>query len=219
MKTRFLIIIGIVVGLIVASYVVYNFIPSDKVLEDTEIPLTWVSLPVTSCGYPWVEPNDGKTKQYFDEYRQTAEDYDGSFWLDTDRAVQYVITRYYEDLGVYVHDVKTYHDRTMERTGEGCNTTSGGTWFLQISYSDLDYFLNDGFEPVEFTDVKSTESKILQCYALFNCDIANQNFKECIGSKKDGNTIDNICSNSDITINDGCVDVKFPDGTGMTSCD
>jgi len=34
-----------------------------------------------------------------------------------------------------------------------------------------------------------------------------------------GITIEEICSNSDVTINDGCIDVTFPDGTSMLSCE
>jgi len=234
MKNRFLITI---VGVIILSSIIFVFIwnipeKCDEACEierrrigggqhgdSTLIKTTWVSTPVTSCGNPWNSGPNEKIDLYFDEYAHSVDDFDSSFWLDADRAVQHVITRYYEDLGISIHDVKTHHDRTMERTGKGCNTTAGATWFLQISHSNLDYFLNNGYDNVEFADVKSTESIMLECYALFNCDITNQYFKGCIGAKKDSLTINNICSNSNITIDNGCVEIVFPDGSKTIECD
>ena len=63
------------------------------------------------------------------------------------------------------------------------------------------------------------KSKMQECFALFHCDIKNKNFMGCINAKKNGDTIDDICSNSDITINNGCVYVTFPDDTWVASCD
>ena len=67
--------------------------------------------------------------------------------------------------------------------------------------------------------LQSSESKVLECYSFFHCDINNENFKGCINSKKNGITIENICSNSTITSEDGCVHITFPDGTGMSRCE
>ena len=69
------------------------------------------------------------------------------------------------------------------------------------------------------TENNSTESKVLECYALFHCDSTKQNFEQCINSKKNGFTIKSMCESSNITINDGCINIKFSDGTEMNSCD
>ena len=65
----------------------------------------------------------------------------------------------------------------------------------------------------------STESKVLECYALFHCDSTKQNFEQCINSYQHGFTVKSMCQFSNVTINGGCVNITFPDGTGMTSCD
>ncbi len=110
---------------------------------------TWVSLPVKSCGYPWHESKHEKTGQYYNEYKSTVEDYDSSSWQDVNSATHYVIMRYYEDLGITVFDVKTSRDSSLAGMGEGCDTTVGGTWHLEILNSDLSYFLNNGYDEQE----------------------------------------------------------------------
>ena len=62
------------------------------------------------------------------------------------------------------------------------------------------------------------KSKMQECWQLFHCNVENKNFLGCINAKKNGDTIDDICSNSDITINDGCATIVFPDGTKTVSC-
>lgn len=105
----------------------------------------WVLLPVTSCGYPWHESNHEKTKQYFVEYRNIFGNYDSSDPLESAQAIHYAVTRYYEDLGKDILDVRTVVDHSMPRTGEGCHTTVGATWHLKIQNNDLAYFLDNGY--------------------------------------------------------------------------
>lgn len=109
--------------------------------EDT----LWILLPITSCGYPWHESNHEKTKQYFVEYRNIFGNYDSSDPNESAEAMHYAITRYYEDLGKEILDVRTIIDKSIPRTGEGCNTTVGATWHLQIHNADLAYFLDNGY--------------------------------------------------------------------------
>ena len=106
---------------------------------------SWVSLPITSCGYPWHESNHEKTKQYYVEYKNIFGNYDSSDPQENDEAMHYIITRYYEDLGKTILDVKTSHDLSFADSGEGCNTTVGGEWHLKIQDDDLDYFLNNDY--------------------------------------------------------------------------
>ena len=63
-----------------------------------------------------------------------------------------------------------------------------------------------------------SERKILQCYGIFNCNISSQYFESCIGAKKNGVTIEQLCLDSDITIDNGCATIVFPDGTKTVSC-
>jgi len=109
--------------------------------EDT----AWVMLPITSCGYPWHESNHEKTKQYFVEYRNIFGNYDSSDPFESAEAMYYVITRYYEDLGKDVLDVRTSVDHSMPIVGEGCHTTVGATWNLKIQNTDLAYFLENDY--------------------------------------------------------------------------
>jgi hypothetical protein len=69
------------------------------------------------------------------------------------------------------------------------------------------------------TEDNFTESKVLECYALFHCDHTKQNFEECINSYQHGFTVKSMCQFSNVTVNGGCVHITFPDGTGMISCD
>ncbi|AJW70305.1 hypothetical protein [Nitrosopumilus adriaticus] len=110
-------------------------------IEDT----SWVLLPVTSCSYPWHESNHEKTKQYYVEYRNIFGNYDSSDPQENSEAMHYIITRYYEDLGKDILDVKTIFDHSTTGMGEGCNTIVGGTWHLKIQNTDLSYFLDSGF--------------------------------------------------------------------------
>ena len=122
-----------------------SFDPTTCKWIEKEEPSLWVSLPVTSCGYQWHESNHEKTKQYYVEYTSVFGNYDSSDPLESAEAMHYVITRYYEDLGKDILDVRTIHDPSMASVGEGCNTMVGGTWHLKIQNTDLGYFLDDGY--------------------------------------------------------------------------
>ena len=63
-----------------------------------------------------------------------------------------------------------------------------------------------------------SEREILQCYGTFNCNTSNPYFESCIGAKKKGVTIEQLCFDSDITIDNGCATIVFPDGTKTVSC-
>jgi len=63
-----------------------------------------------------------------------------------------------------------------------------------------------------------SERKILQCYGIFNCNVSSQYFESCIGAKKNGVTIEQLCLDSDITIDNGCATIVFPDSTKTVSC-
>lgn len=67
--------------------------------------------------------------------------------------------------------------------------------------------------------VGSDESKVLECYALFQCDSMKQNFDECINSYQHGFTVKSICQFSNVTVSDGCVDITFSNDSRMISCD
>ena len=114
-------------------------------ITDEGIKPVWISIPITSCGYPWHESNHEKTKQYYVEYRNVFGNYDSSDPQENAEAMHYIITRYYEDLGKDILDVNTSIDHSMDGTEDGCNTTVGGTWHLKIQTTDLSYFLNNGF--------------------------------------------------------------------------
>lgn len=122
-----------------------SFDPTRCEWIETESTQTLVSLPITSCGYPWHESKHGKTKQYYQEYKNTFGNYDSSDPQENSEAMHYVITRYYEDKGKDILDVQTRYDLSIAGTGEGCNTTVGGSWHLKIQNTDLDYFLNSGY--------------------------------------------------------------------------
>ena len=126
-----------------------SFDPTKCEWIEKEEPSTWVSLPITSCGYPWHESNHEKTKQYYVEYRNVFGNYDSSDPQENGEAMHYVITRYYEDLGKYLLDVKTSIDSSTAGVGEGCNTTVGGTWHLKIQNTDLGYFLDNRYVELE----------------------------------------------------------------------
>lgn len=187
--------------------------------DSISVPTAWVSLPVTSCGAPWNSGEYEKTKFHTQEFRKTVDDYDGAFWYDMDRAIHYVIKQYYRELGIPVHDVTTYRNSSLSEGARNCNDNIGGMWFLQISESDLDYFLDNGYEHVAFSEIKSTEDTLLTCYNLFNCDETKPSFKDCVETKKDGNTIEKICNDSIITKDGGCINAQFLDGTGMSVCE
>ena len=69
-----------------------------------------------------------------------------------------------------------------------------------------------------YTTTPEPERKILECYGIFHCNVSSQYFESCIGAKKNGVTIEQLCLDSDITIDNGCATIKFPDGTGTVSC-
>lgn len=69
------------------------------------------------------------------------------------------------------------------------------------------------------TEDNYTESKVLECYSLFHCNSTKQNFEECINSYQHGFTVKSMCQFSNVTVEGGCVNIKFADGTGMISCD
>jgi len=79
---------------------------------------------------------------------------------------------------------------------------------------------NVDYPPIMFT-VQNSElnSKTLECYALFDCNSVNQNFEECINSYQYGFTVKSMCQFSNVTVNDGCVDITFSDDSRMASCD
>jgi len=62
------------------------------------------------------------------------------------------------------------------------------------------------------------EYLILECFALFHCDVSSDTFQGCISAQKDGITIEQLCLDSDIRIDDGCTTVEFSDYTWI-SCD
>jgi hypothetical protein len=63
-----------------------------------------------------------------------------------------------------------------------------------------------------------SERKILECYGIFNCNVSSQYFESCIDAKKNGVTIEQLCLDSDITIDNGCATIVFPDSTKTVSC-
>jgi hypothetical protein len=63
------------------------------------------------------------------------------------------------------------------------------------------------------------EYLVLKCLALFHCDISSDTFQSCIDAKKNGVTIEQLCTESNIAIDDGCTNVEFPDGAWIASCD
>jgi len=54
--------------------------------------------------------------------------------------------------------------------------------------------------------------------SFFHCDVSSDTFQDCVGAKKDGMTIEQLCSESKVTTAPGCTTVKFPDDTTMTRC-
>lgn len=63
-----------------------------------------------------------------------------------------------------------------------------------------------------------SERKILECYGIFNCNVSSQYFESCIGAKKNGVTIEQLCLDSDITIDNGCATIVFTNSTKIVSC-
>jgi len=60
----------------------------------------------------------------------------------------------------------------------------------------------------------------LECFhLLYHCDISSEHFDGCIGGKKNGIMIEEICSSSDIVIEDGCATVEFGDDNFMITCE
>ena len=122
-----------------------SFDPTQCKWVETKSTSTLVSLPITSCGYPWHESKHEKTKQYYQEYRDTFGDYDSADPQENADAMHYIITRYYEDLGKTILDVQTRYDLSLAGMGEGCNTTVGGSWILKIPNNELEDFLDNGY--------------------------------------------------------------------------
>jgi hypothetical protein len=65
---------------------------------------------------------------------------------------------------------------------------------------------------------KEYDSSVSQCLSFFHCDVSSDTFQDCVGAKKDGMTIEQLCSESKVTTAPGCTTVKFPDDTTMTRC-
>ena len=63
------------------------------------------------------------------------------------------------------------------------------------------------------------EYSTLRCLALFHCDISSDTFHNCIDAKKDGISIEQLCRDSNIIMDDWCTTVEFPDGTWVSSCE
>ena len=121
------------------------FVPTKYEWIEIKPTQTAVLLPITSCGYLWHESKHDKTKQYYQEHTDTFGNYDSSDPQQSGEAMDYVITRYYKDLGKTILDVQTRYDLFLEGMGEECNTTVGGSWILRISNTELNYFLSNGY--------------------------------------------------------------------------
>jgi len=79
---------------------------------------------------------------------------------------------------------------------------------------------NADYPPIMFTLQNSElDSKTLECYALFHCNDKNQNFEECINSYQHGFTVKSMCQFSNVTVNDGCVDIIISNDSRVLSCD
>jgi len=64
------------------------------------------------------------------------------------------------------------------------------------------------------------DSKVLECFShLFHCDASSEYFEGCINGKKDGVTIEEICTSSTIAVDDGCTTVEFEDNYTMITCE
>lgn len=192
-----------------------------EMLAETSGSKVWVSLPETSCAYPWHPGNDNMTEIYVDEYREKFGSYDSTDPLQTSQVFHYVIQRHYADRGIIVHDVMTDRNSSQSGTGEGCNTVLERIWMLQVSNSDLDYFLNNGYNLVEEFDSASIwETKKKECFKFFNCDPFDESFSGCIGSKRDGTTIEKLCYNyAEITIDGGCISLQLPENMTAVRCE
>ncbi|MCV0409624.1 hypothetical protein [Nitrosopumilus sp.] len=65
---------------------------------------------------------------------------------------------------------------------------------------------------------KEYDSSVSQCLSFFHCDASAQNFEQCISGKKDGITIEQLCSDSKVTTDAGCTTIEFPDDTTIIRC-
>ncbi len=64
-----------------------------------------------------------------------------------------------------------------------------------------------------------SDSKLLECYDLFHCDSAKQNFEECVNSYQHGFTVKSICQFSNVTVNGGCVGIPISNDSRIMVCD
>jgi hypothetical protein len=94
---------------------------------------------------------------------------------------------------------------------QNCNSDGGHVvGFLRCTY------INEDFEH-QSTKYDST---VLDCFQLiFHCDSESEYFEDCIGAKKDGITIEEICSSFEFVITDGCATIDFGDGNRMITCE
>lgn len=101
------------------------------------------------------------------------------------------------------------------------NATDGKVYRLTVSIHGN--MIRDNFKIVEEETWENenvgSERKILECYNIFHCDESNPNFESCISAKKDGMTIEQLCLDSEITIDNGCTTVVFPDGVEIVTCE
>lgn len=64
------------------------------------------------------------------------------------------------------------------------------------------------------------DAKTLECFSLlFHCDASSEYFEGCISGKKDGMTVEEICTNAVIDIKDGCATIQFDKNNAMITCD
>ena len=73
---------------------------------------------------------------------------------------------------------------------------------------------------LESDEGKKYEPRVLQCLSLlYHCDVSSEYFEGCISAKKDGITVEELCSSTDIVIENGCVTANFDDGTSVVNCE
>lgn len=85
--------------------------------------------------------------------------------------------------------------------------------------SELEKILRSAIDNnIDDKQKKYEEHSTLECLALFHCYVSDHNFEQCISGKKDGTTIKQLCLDSDVTLDNGCMTVLFSDDTKIVRC-
>ena len=72
----------------------------------------------------------------------------------------------------------------------------------------------------ESKDGEKYEHRVLQCLSLlYHCDISSEHFEGCSSAKKNGITLEELCSSPDIVIENGCITANFDDGNTVVNCE